>query len=133
MPVEPLHHAAQVALVAAVVAEQHDVAKAVRGQAFGRGHQHLLEHGIGHAEGAGKAHVPGGRRDAALGHVGDHRRHQRMAQIAMEVLGPYAQLTDYDGGRWVYNYLRSRGNTIEAGTSEIQRNIIAQRRCGLPR
>ena len=30
---------------------------------------------------------------------------QRMAQIAMEVLGPYAQLTDYDGGRWVYNYL----------------------------
>jgi alkylation response protein AidB-like acyl-CoA dehydrogenase len=58
---------------------------------------------------------------------------QRMAQIAMEVLGPYAQLTDYDGGRWVYNYLRSRGNTIEAGTSEIQRNIIAQRVLGLPR
>jgi alkylation response protein AidB-like acyl-CoA dehydrogenase len=56
-----------------------------------------------------------------------------MAQIAMEVLGPYAQLTDYDGGRWVYNYLRSRGNTIEAGTSEIQRNIIAQRVLGLPR
>ncbi len=58
---------------------------------------------------------------------------QRMAQIAMEVLGPYAQLSDYDGGRWVYNYLRSRGNTIEAGTSEIQRNIIAQRVLGLPR
>ncbi len=58
---------------------------------------------------------------------------QRMAQIAMEVLGPYAQLTDYDGGRWVYNYLRSRGNTIEAGTSEVQRNIIAQRVLGLPR
>jgi len=58
---------------------------------------------------------------------------QRMAQIAMEVLGPYAQLNDYDGGKWVYNYLRSRGNTIEAGTSEIQRNIIAQRVLGLPR
>ena len=58
---------------------------------------------------------------------------QRMAQIAMEVLGPYAQLTDYDDGRWVYNYLRSRGNTIEAGTSEVQRNIIAQRVLGLPR
>jgi alkylation response protein AidB-like acyl-CoA dehydrogenase len=58
---------------------------------------------------------------------------QRAAQIAMEVLGPYAQLTHLDDGRWVYNYLRSRGNTIEAGTSEIQRNIIAQRVLGLPR
>jgi alkylation response protein AidB-like acyl-CoA dehydrogenase len=58
---------------------------------------------------------------------------QRNAQIAMEVLGPYAQLTDFDGGRWAYNYLRSRGNTIEAGTSEVQRNIIAQRVLGLPR
>jgi alkylation response protein AidB-like acyl-CoA dehydrogenase len=58
---------------------------------------------------------------------------QRMAQIAMEVLGPYAQLSDYDDGRWIYNYLRSRGNTIEAGTSEVQRNIIAQRVLGLPR
>jgi alkylation response protein AidB-like acyl-CoA dehydrogenase len=58
---------------------------------------------------------------------------QRNAQIAMEVLGPYAQLTDFDAGRWVYNYLRCRGNTIEAGTSEVQRNIIAQRVLGLPR
>ena len=58
---------------------------------------------------------------------------QRNAQVAMEVLGPYAQLTNFDDGRWVYNYLRSRGNTIEAGTSEVQRNIIAQRVLGLPR
>jgi alkylation response protein AidB-like acyl-CoA dehydrogenase len=58
---------------------------------------------------------------------------QRMAQIAMEVLGPYGQLANYDNGRWAYMYLRSRGNTIEAGTSEVQRNIIAQRVLGLPR
>jgi alkylation response protein AidB-like acyl-CoA dehydrogenase len=58
---------------------------------------------------------------------------QRNAQIAMEVLGPYAQLTEFDSGRWIYNYLRCRGNTIEAGTSEVQRNIIAQRVLGLPR
>jgi alkylation response protein AidB-like acyl-CoA dehydrogenase len=58
---------------------------------------------------------------------------QRNAQIAMEVLGPHGQLTNFDHGRWVYNYLRCRGNTIEAGTSEVQRNIIAQRVLGLPR
>ncbi len=58
---------------------------------------------------------------------------QRNAQIAMEVLGPLAILSDFDNGRWSYNYLRSRGNTIEAGTSEVQRNIIAQRVLGLPR
>ena len=58
---------------------------------------------------------------------------QRNAQIAMEVLGPLAMLSDFDNGRWSYNYLRSRGNTIEAGTSEVQRNIIAQRVLGLPR
>lgn len=58
---------------------------------------------------------------------------QRMTQTAMELLGPEAQLTDFDAGTWVYQYLRSRGNTIEAGTSEVQRNIIAQRVLGLPR
>jgi len=58
---------------------------------------------------------------------------QRLQQIAMETLGPYGQLTDLDDNRWVYNYLRSRGNTIEAGTSEIQRNIVAERVLGLPK
>jgi alkylation response protein AidB-like acyl-CoA dehydrogenase len=58
---------------------------------------------------------------------------QRNAQIAMEVLGPRGLSAQFDDGRWAYNYLRSRGNTIEAGTSEIQRNIIAQRVLGLPR
>ncbi len=58
---------------------------------------------------------------------------QRMQLVAMETLGPYAQLRDFDEGRWVYNYLRTRGNTIEAGTSEIQRNIVAERVLGLPK
>jgi alkylation response protein AidB-like acyl-CoA dehydrogenase len=58
---------------------------------------------------------------------------QRIAQTALEVLGLEAQQWDFDGGKWAYQYLRSRGNTIEAGTSEVQRNILAQRVLGLPR
>ena len=63
---------------------------------------------------------------------------QRFQQIAMEVLGPYAQLAHgsadaFDQGQWAYNYLRARGNTIEAGSSEIQRNIIGHFVLGLPK
>ncbi|MBK6795899.1 MAG: acyl-CoA dehydrogenase [Acidobacteria bacterium] len=58
---------------------------------------------------------------------------QRLAQTSMETLGAQSQLWSTDEGRWVYNFLRSRANTIEAGTSEIQRNIIAERVLGLPK
>jgi alkylation response protein AidB-like acyl-CoA dehydrogenase len=58
---------------------------------------------------------------------------QRFQQTAMEALGPHAQLWGFDGGRWVFNYLRARANTIEAGTSEILRNIVAERVLGLPK
>jgi alkylation response protein AidB-like acyl-CoA dehydrogenase len=63
---------------------------------------------------------------------------QRLQQIAQEMLGPYGQLTSGDSravdhGLWSYGYLRTRGNTIEAGTSEVQRNIIGHFVLGLPR
>lgn len=58
---------------------------------------------------------------------------QRFQKTAMEILGDYGQLDDFDEGRWQYGYLRARGNTIEAGTTEVQRNIVAQRVLGLPR
>jgi alkylation response protein AidB-like acyl-CoA dehydrogenase len=63
---------------------------------------------------------------------------QRFQQIAQEMLGPYGQLEKgdplaIDNGAWSYGYLRSRGNTIEAGTSEIQRNIIGHFVLGLPK
>ncbi|HEX8147895.1 MAG TPA: acyl-CoA dehydrogenase [Pyrinomonadaceae bacterium] len=58
---------------------------------------------------------------------------QRTQQAAQEILGPYGQLKEFDRGAWEYAYLRTRGNTIEAGTSEIQRNIIAERVLGLPK
>jgi alkylation response protein AidB-like acyl-CoA dehydrogenase len=64
--------------------------------------------------------------------------YQRMLETALAVQGPYAQLVTgdpraVDGGRWPHLFLYSRGRTIAAGTSEIQRNIIAERVLGLPR
>ena len=59
---------------------------------------------------------------------------QRTTRAAMEIAGPWGQLTD--DGDWEtlsYAYLRSRGNTIEAGTSEVLRNIVAERVLGLPK
>src|SRR3984885_15263330 len=63
---------------------------------------------------------------------------QRFQQVAAELLGPYVQLTKGDGhaiddGAWAYSFLRARGNTIEAGTSEIQRNIVGHFVLGLPK
>jgi alkylation response protein AidB-like acyl-CoA dehydrogenase len=63
---------------------------------------------------------------------------QRFQQIAQELLGPYGQLEGdddhaVDKGAWAYGYLRTRGNTIEAGTSEIQRSIIGHFVLGLPK
>jgi alkylation response protein AidB-like acyl-CoA dehydrogenase len=63
---------------------------------------------------------------------------QRANDFAMQIQGPYARLmrdSSYaiDDGRWQHSFLRSRGNTIETGTSEIKRNVIAQRILGLPR
>ena len=56
---------------------------------------------------------------------------QRMTETAIDIAGPAGQVGDGEG--WKYQYLRSRANTIEAGTSEILRNILAERVLGLPR
>src|SRR5436190_2232443 len=62
----------------------------------------------------------------------------RMKGLAFEMEGPCGALARgsrqaIDGGRWEYEYLWSRAATIYAGTSEVQRNVIAQRVLGLPR
>ena len=63
---------------------------------------------------------------------------QRVARTGMEVLGMAGMLSQ--GSKWAplqgyiqQSYLSSTSATIAAGTSEIQRNIIAQRGLGLPR
>lgn len=60
---------------------------------------------------------------------------QRLQELAVELQGPYGQLYEGepDGAYWQYGFLRSRANSIEGGTSEIQRNIIAERVLGLPK
>jgi len=62
---------------------------------------------------------------------------QRLTRLALEIEGPYAMLSGGDhaveDGLWQRLQLRSRGNTIEGGTSEILRNIIAERVLGLPK
>jgi alkylation response protein AidB-like acyl-CoA dehydrogenase len=55
---------------------------------------------------------------------------QRATELAVELLGPEA-LTD--GSRWAFELLRARGNSIEGGTTEILKNIVAERVLGLPR
>src|SRR5436305_15011590 len=55
---------------------------------------------------------------------------QRLTQLAVDVVGP-AALTS--GTTWSYEFLRARGNTIEGGTTEVLKNIVAERVLGLPR
>jgi alkylation response protein AidB-like acyl-CoA dehydrogenase len=58
-------------------------------------------------------------------------------EYGMQLQGAYAPVRDPDrgqeNGRWVNMFFMSFANTIAGGSSEIQRNIIAQRVLGLPR
>jgi alkylation response protein AidB-like acyl-CoA dehydrogenase len=63
---------------------------------------------------------------------------QRLTKTALDVEGAFAALgagsgRSIDAGRWQYLQLRSRGNSIEGGTSEILRSIVAERVLGLPK
>src|SRR5205807_9392944 len=55
---------------------------------------------------------------------------QQLTQFAADVPGPRALTA---GDRWRYGLLRARGNTIEGGTTEILKNIVAERVLGLPK
>jgi alkylation response protein AidB-like acyl-CoA dehydrogenase len=58
---------------------------------------------------------------------------QRVQELGLVLLGPDGTVTDGDGGVWSYGFLANRCLTIAGGTSEVQRNVIAERILGLPR
>jgi alkylation response protein AidB-like acyl-CoA dehydrogenase len=83
-----------------------------------------------------KGEVPGP--EASAGKMSWVETHQKLQELAMEIEGPYSQIlrgSDWavDGGLWQYTFLRSRANSIEGGTTEIQKNIIGERVLGLPK
>jgi alkylation response protein AidB-like acyl-CoA dehydrogenase len=55
---------------------------------------------------------------------------QQLTSLAADLLGPSALRA---GDPWAYELLRARGNSIEGGTTEVLKNIVAERVLGLPK
>ncbi len=58
---------------------------------------------------------------------------QRLQELGLEMLGPEGATTEGRSERWIQGLLFTRCLTIAGGTSEVQRNVIAERILGLPR
>ena len=75
-------------------------------------------------------------RETSIGKLFWAQLHRGMGELAMDVLGPEAEIIagePYALTALQETFLFSRADTIYAGSSEIQRNIIAARALGLPR
>ncbi len=72
--------------------------------------------------------VPGPEGSLGKWHWGEIN--QALTELVMDIEGPRAMLTD---DTWTYRFLRARANSIEGGTTEILKNIVAERVLGLPR
>ncbi|SEF57198.1 Acyl-CoA dehydrogenase [Thermomonospora echinospora] len=89
-----------------------------------------------------KAGLPPGP-ESSIGKVHGSELNQRIQALAARMLGPSATAWagdpgdpgDYAGSMpaEVRGMLRSRANTIEGGTSEVNKNILAERVLGLPK
>jgi alkylation response protein AidB-like acyl-CoA dehydrogenase len=73
--------------------------------------------------------------EASVGKLFWSQWHQRLGELALDVIGPSAQLVGegYALDPFAETFLFSRAHTIYAGASEIQRNILGERVLGLPR
>ena len=74
-------------------------------------------------------------REAQMAKLFGAELNQKIANIGLQVLGMEGQAARAVRRRCAtqYGFLRAVANTIEGGTSEIQRNVIAVRALGLPR
>jgi alkylation response protein AidB-like acyl-CoA dehydrogenase len=92
----------------------------------------MTQRGIAEAEGTGMPSPSGSAVKLRFSEVS-----QELSELAVRVLGRLAlagvQLDGVDGVEVVRAYLWSLQYTIAAGTSQIQRNLIAERILGMPR
>jgi len=74
--------------------------------------------------------------DALTSKLNWSRWHRDLGDLAMDIQGTAGEIcleNSYDFGKLTKLYLASRSDTIYAGSSQIQRNIISERGLGLPR
>jgi len=95
----------------------------------------LKFHGLRNFSSHVKSGIPGP--EGSIGKLLWSEPNQRITEAAIDMQGPAGQIAggpwSVQNGTWQYAFLRSKGNTIEGGTSEIQRNIIGERVLGLPK
>lgn len=58
---------------------------------------------------------------------------QRVQEVGLGLLGSDAVIDDAEGGEWINTFLSNRCLSIAGGTSDVQKNVIAERLLGLPR
>ena len=74
--------------------------------------------------------------ESSVGKIAQGEANIRTQELAVDLLGIDALAWDGDPlefPREVFGFLRSRANTIEGGTSEVNRNVLGERVLGLPR
>jgi len=76
--------------------------------------------------------------ESAMSKLYSFELQQRVTEFGMQLMGLYSQLTAESArvpmyGRIPSCYLRAFAHSLEQGTSEIDRDVIAQRGLGLPR
>ena len=82
---------------------------------------------------AGESRTRARARRARVGKVHQGALNQRMQLLATALLGAGAAAWDGETPPEVRGMLRSRANTIEGGTTEVNKNILGERVLGLPR
>ncbi|GAA1689691.1 acyl-CoA dehydrogenase [Fodinicola feengrottensis] len=74
--------------------------------------------------------------ESAVAKLAWSEANQQLTRLALDLLGPYVAYASSQSdwsALWRCEALRARGNSIEGGTSEILKNVVAERVLGLPK